>query len=152
MAVRHDDHPPLRCLPDAVRKSVAPVLSNVSRLAALRASASHHACDTTRARGARVTPPDTKLTAEQVIERSKFLRRRAERDGVEITGEDELALEFVRQFRHRYRSVPGWGWLRYEGTHWTRDQRLQHFDDARFICRMIGSFEECSPSEVRRLA
>jgi putative DNA primase/helicase len=67
------------------------------------------------------------------------------------TTEDALALRFIEQFGDRYRSVPGWGWLRFEGTHWERDQRLRHFDDARAVCRDSG-VEDYSNSESRRIA
>src|ERR1700693_2967250 len=39
-----------------------------------------------------------------------------------------------------------------ESTHWTRDSRLGHFNDARIICREFGTIGDRSASEARRLA
>src|ERR1700674_1071785 len=79
-------------------------------------------------------------------------RVNAERDGLAPLSENELALHFVKRFGDDYRSVPGWGWMHAESTHWTRDSRLRHFNDARIICREFGTIGDRSASEARRLA
>ncbi len=72
--------------------------------------------------------------------------------GLGMLSEDELALRFVERFGNDYRSVPGWGWVHFEGTHWTRDTRLRHFDDARGICRELGAVADRGAADAKRLA
>jgi putative DNA primase/helicase len=63
--------------------------------------------------------------------------------------EDALALEFVHRHRDAYCYVPGWGWMHFEGTHWKRDARLRHFDDARKLCRIEGIAADRTVDEKR---
>ena len=72
--------------------------------------------------------------------------------GVAALTEDTLALQFVADFGADYRHVPGWGWMRWNGTHWVRDAGLRHFDDARKIAREFGDVTGTAPAEARRIA
>ena len=68
-------------------------------------------------------------------------------------GEDDIALRFVEMHgKNYYRHVPGWGWMRWHGTHWARDLRLQHYDDVRSLCRVIGNDRYCAKLDSKRLA
>ena len=80
---------------------------------------------------------EAKPTAVPDSDVIELAQRRLQRD--DRAGEDDLAIEFILRYGGSYRSVPGWGWMRLEGTRWMRDVRLRHFDDARFICRMVSS-------------
>ena len=57
---------------------------------------------------------------------------RATIPGVVALTEDSLALQFTADFGDQYCHVPGWGWLRWDETRWTRDSGLRHFDDAQY--------------------
>ena len=67
-------------------------------------------------------------------------------------GEDGIALMFIELHKSKYRYVPGWGWMRSRETHWERDARLEHFDDVRKLCRVIGTEPYCERPDAKRLA
>lgn len=72
--------------------------------------------------------------------------------GITALTEDTLALQFVADYCDDYRHVPGWGWMRWDGTRWTRDAGLRHFDDARKVAREFGDLAGTAASESRRIA
>lgn len=53
--------------------------------------------------------------------------------------DDALALQFVEQRSEGYRWSPGLGWMTDDGIVWSRDDRLQRYDEARQICRDAAS-------------
>lgn len=72
--------------------------------------------------------------------------------GVVALSEDTLALQFAVQFGGDYRSVPTWGWMRWDSTRWVRDVALRHYDDARSIARTFGDLASNSGPDARRVA
>jgi phage/plasmid-associated DNA primase len=53
--------------------------------------------------------------------------------------EDELALEFTRRHRDRFRHVASWGvWMKWTGCRWQREPTQEVFDLARKVCRDAG--------------
>ena len=70
--------------------------------------------------------------------------------GETAVSEDSLALRFVDEFQGTYLFSPGLGWLRWDGTRWTRDVELRHFADARVICREGGDDMDATAGEARR--
>lgn len=49
--------------------------------------------------------------------------------------DDQLALQFVREFGSGFRWTPGMGWMCEATDHWERDDLRQRFNAARNICR-----------------
>lgn len=62
--------------------------------------------------------------------------------------EDEMAVEFVRQYGNQFRWSPGMGWMRFEGTHWAKDDLNTRYSLARHICRQAGA---AVPKDAKRL-
>lgn len=66
--------------------------------------------------------------------------------------EDALATRFVGCHGANWKEVAAWGaWLRWTGTHWSRDEVGAVFQDIRLICRTEASGID-KPAEARRLA
>lgn len=51
--------------------------------------------------------------------------------------EDWLALAFATRHQSNLKFVPAWGWLRWNGTMWERDEGIKALDDMRTLCRTI---------------
>jgi len=65
--------------------------------------------------------------------------------------EDELALEFTRQYRDELLYVDEWArWPRWDGTRWKADRTREVFDLARKVCRRAAEFAE-KEHEAKRL-
>jgi putative DNA primase/helicase len=62
--------------------------------------------------------------------------------------EDALAIEFVRQHGAQFRWSPGMGWMKFEGTHWARDDHRSRYSLARHICRQAAVE---TPRDAKRL-
>ena len=68
----------------------------------------------------------------------------------QLDTEDALAQEFVRTHSKDFRYVPNFGWVRWSGHRWERDDKLRHFDAMRRIARARGG--DKPPGESRRIA
>lgn len=66
--------------------------------------------------------------------------------------EDALAAKFVASMGEDWRHVAIWGrWMRWSGTHWSRDEMAGIRDAIRLVCRRASS-SAGSPTEARRIA
>ena len=95
------------------------------------------------------------MSSEKILSLAERARQRGAElldNSMTTLGEDELALQFVKRHGDDFRSVPGWGWMSFEGTHWLRDARLRHFDAARALCRELGAGVDRSATDEKRLA
>lgn len=67
--------------------------------------------------------------------------------------DDDLANQFVVQADKNLRWSPGLGWMLFNGTIWSRDESLYHYDLARLVCRAaaasVGMDKE---TEAKRIA
>jgi hypothetical protein len=68
----------------------------------------------------------------------------------QLDTEDALAQEFVRNHGKDFKFIPSYGWLRWSGHRWERDDKLRHFDAMRRIARGRGADKPAG--ESRRIA
>lgn len=67
--------------------------------------------------------------------------------------DDDLANQFVVQADKNLRWSPGLGWMLFNGTIWSRDESLYHYELARLVCRAAAaSIGVDKETEAKRIA
>lgn len=67
--------------------------------------------------------------------------------------DDDLANQFVVQADKNLRWSPGLGWMLFNGTIWSRDESLYHYELARLVCRAAAtSVGVDKETEAKRIA
>ena len=67
--------------------------------------------------------------------------------------DDDLANQFVVQADKNLRWSPGLGWMLFNGTIWSRDKSLYHYELARLVCRAAAaSVGVDKETEAKRIA
>ena len=62
--------------------------------------------------------------------------------------DDYLAQAFVNDNLDTLRWSPGMGWMVYDGTRWTRDEKLARFDRSRKLARRVAAYTDKSSSQI----